>query len=630
MKKLFMAIMIPILVILGTPALIATLMYDGTGEEHMPTYLYTDEYDFENMMFTEINTAIEEVEDGTTENLELSIHSDMINRFIYEMILEENENYAPGDDCATDDECYMFSEPVQAEGYDLSFRVVGMWVSFYDGEAESDPGRFTFNIYLEVNLNDGATYKTVVELHFLFEDDADYYYLEFDKVQMGRLPVPKSFFVSIMDMIESQGNIDLDEQVGGLPLGSLDLNNLSYTIEKDEILAAMEEDANGEADSGAQMMQQLLSIVFDEELITFDLTDDEFVLTAGVSKFRSDDTDIPEYLYDMHDKTVEGTETVIGEYNPELFDPEAHIQTLFSEFIFNNALVGGGFEISEETFNKLIYAGAEGFVETRQTVDIEISDTETKTVEVGLQAMWFEFNDDGIFVKALFSIADIDSLLVLKASEESTSDEELVFEFYEINAGKDDGENSGDYLEITDMDAFQAVLSDFEIDFGHFDENGNLILSAEELTALMQDGSADDAVTVTAIDLVEEAIILTVTPNAQYQAALDAFQDAMETTLGDPNLLTDIGGVLDTTDGGAEQATYEAMQDIQDAINDPNQDVTGEQIEELFTNLEGLDEETQQEFLDTIVDSIDPSTVEGFEDVFGNFGQDEDTTTTEE
>lgn len=627
MKKLFMAIMIPILVILGTPALIATLMYDGTGEEHMPTYLYTDEYDFENMMFTEINTAIEEVEDGTTENLVLSIHSDMINRFIYEMVLEENENYAPGDNCVTDEECYIFAEPVQAEGYEFSFRVVGMWVSFYDGDTASDPGRFTYNIYLEVNLNDGATYKTVVELHFLFEDDADYYYLEFDKVQMGRLPVPKSFFITIMDMIESQGNIDLDEQVGGLPLGSLDLDNLSYTIEKDEILAKMEEDASGEADSGAQMMQQLLSIVFDEELVTFDLTDDEFVLTAGVSKFRSDDTDIPSYLYDMHDMTVVGTETVIGEYNPELFDPEAHIQTLFTEFIFNNALIGGGFEISEETFNKLIYAGAEGFTTTRQTVDIEVSETETKTVEVGLQAMWFEFNADGIFVKALFSIADIDSLLVLKASEESTTTDELVFEFYEINAGKDDGENPGDYLEITDMDAFQAVLSEFEIDFGRFDENGNLILSAAELTALMQDGSAPDAVSVTAIDLVEGAIILTVTPNEAYQSALTAFQDAMETTLGDPNLLTDIGGVLNTTDGGVEQATYEAMQDIQDAISDPNQEVTGEQIEELFTNLEGLDEATQQEFLDTIVDSIDPSTVSGFEDLFGNFGQDEATTT---
>lgn len=624
MKKLFLAITIPIFVILGTPALIATLMYDGTGEEHMPTYLYTDEYDFENMMFTEINNAIEEVEDGTTNNLVLSIHSDMINRYIYEMVLEQNEFYAPGDDCATDKECYIFAEPVQAEGYEFSFRVVGMWVSFYDGDTASDPGRFTFNIYLEVNLNDGATYKTVVELHFLFEDDADYYYLEFDKVQMGRLPVPKSFFVTIMDMIESQGNIDLDDQVGGLPLGTLDLDNLSYTIEKDDILAAMEEDASGEADSGAQMMQQLLSIVFDEELVTFELTDDEFVLTAAVSMFRTNDTDIPSYLYDMHDKTVVGTETVIGDYNPELFNAEAHIQTLFTEFIFNNALVGGGFEISEETFNKLIYSGAQGFTETRQTVDIEISETETKTVDVGLQAIWFEFNDDGIFVKALFSIADIDSLLVLKASETSTSDEELVFEFYEINAGKDEGEDPDtDYLTITDMDAFQAVLSDFEIDFGRFDENGNLILSAVELTALMQDGSAPDAVTVTAIDLVQGAIILTVTPNEQYQSALEAFQNAMEATLGDPNLLIDVGGVLDTTDGGLEQATYEALESIQAAISDPLQEVTGEQIEELFTNLEGLDEETQQSVLDTIVQTIDPSTVTGFEDVFGNFGQDE-------
>ena len=72
MKKLLMAILIPILVILGTPALVATLMYDGTGDEHMPTYLYTDEYDFEEMLFTELNNSIEDVETGVTEDLEFA------------------------------------------------------------------------------------------------------------------------------------------------------------------------------------------------------------------------------------------------------------------------------------------------------------------------------------------------------------------------------------------------------------------------------------------------------------------------------------------------------------------------------------------------------------------------------
>ena len=620
MKKLFMAILIPILVILGTPALVATLMYDGSGDEHMPVHLYTDEYDFQSMLFTELNNSIEDLENGTTEDLEFNLHADIINRMIYETIVEQNEFYAPGEDCSTDEECYVFAQPVEAEGYEFSFRVVGMWVSFYGGETASDLGRFTFNIFLEVDLNGGMQYKTVIEIHFLFEDDVDYYYLEFDKVQMGRLPVPKSFFSSVIGMVESQGGVDLEEQLAEMPIGSLDLDNLSYTIEKDDILSAMEEGEDGESNSGAMLMQQLLSIVFDNQLVNFDLEDDEFVLTAGVSKFRTDaGADVPDYLNDLHDP-------VTGEFDPLLFNAEEHIQTMFTEFLFNNALIGGGFEIDEETFNKLIYSGSEGFSDTRQTVEIEISDTETKNVEIGLQAIWFEFEEDGIYAKALFSIADIDSMLILRADETSTSDEELVFEFVEITAGRDEGENPGDFLEIEDMAAFQAVFAELgDVEFGTFNEDGDLIISAAQLSTLMQDGSAEGAVEVTAIDLVEGAIVLTVEPaDPAFQAALDAFQDAMETTLGNPQLLTDLGAVLDPSNTD-EAEVFDALTDLQNTLNDPLDEVSGEQIEELFNSLEDLDSETQQEVLETIIDLIDPSTIENFEDIYGSFGNDEPT-----
>jgi hypothetical protein len=622
MKKLFLAIFIPIAVILGTPALVATLMYDGTGDEHMPVHLYTDEYDFETMLFTELNNSIEEVETGVTNDLIFNLHSDMINRMIFESIRENNPDYAPGEGCVTDQECYIFANPVEAEGYNFDFRVVGMWVSFYDGETATDPGRFTFNIFLEVNLNDGLQYKTVIELHFLFEDDIDYYYLEFDKVQMGRLPVPKSFFTTVIGVIESQGGVDLEEQLSEMPLGDLDLNNLTYIIEKDDILASMTE-GEGAQESGAKLMQQLLSIVFEENLVNFELQDDEFVLSAGVSKFRSEDeTEIPAYLYDLHDQTVEGTETVIGEFNPELFQPDVYIQNLFTEFIFNNALLGGGFEIDEETFNKLVYANASGFSDTRQTVEIDTGDGTTKMVELGLKAIWFEFETDGIYAKALFSIADIDSLLVLRADETSSSTTELYFEFVTITAGQDSGEQDGDYLSIDDMAAFQAVFADLgDVEFGTFNEQGDLVISTTQLSALMQEGSAEGAVEVTAIDLADGAIVLTVEPaDDNFVAALNAFQDAMETVLGDNQLMTNLGGVLDVTDGGTEQAVYEAVQDIQDTLNDPLGEVTSEQIEDLFTNFDDLDTGTQQQFLDTIVDLIDPTTVGDFETIFGGFG----------
>ncbi len=623
MKKLFLAITIPVLVILGTPAFVATLMYDGTGDEHMPTYLYTDEYNAKEMLFQELNQSIENVEDGTISDWVFQLHSDIINRAIFEAILEENPDYAPGDGCQTDNECFIFSEPIPIEGYDLSVRVVGMWVSFYEGATSSDPGRFTFNIYLEVNLNEGTSYKTVVELHFLFDDNPDYYYLEFDKVQMGRLPVPKSFFTSVINMIEQQTGTSFESQIGELPIGELDLNNLSYTIYKDEILSAMVEDENGVVDPNALLAQELMAVVFDNRLVTMDVQDDQFVFTIGVSKFRSTDTtDIPSYLYDLHDKTIVDGEEVIGEYNSELFNPDDYLANLFAEFIFNNALIGGGFEISEETFNKLIYANMDGFTSTRDNVEIDLGDGTTKVVEVGLKAIWFEFEPDGIYAKALFRISGVDSLLVMRADQISSTTDELDFEFVSITAGYDQDEQSGDYLEIDNMDAFKAVFAEIgNVEFGTFDENGDLIISAAQLSALMQDGSAQGAVEVTGISLQEGALVLDVQPaDDTYQSVLNTFQDAVTDVLGDEQILTDLQAVIDPTDGGTEQAVYEAVESIQTAIADPNEDVSPEQIEELFINFEDLDSQTQVEFLNTIVDAIDPNILTDFENLFGDFG----------
>jgi len=625
MKKLFLAFFIPVAVILGTPALIATLMYDGTGDEHLPVQLYTDDAeDAKTMIYTELDTSIQAAEDGA-EDLVFNLHQDIINRAIYEMILDSNPNYAPGDDCTTPEECYIVAESTLVEGYEFSFRIVGMWVSFYDGATVTEPGRFVFNVYIEVNLNDGASYKTVIEAHFLFDDDADYYYLEFDKVQIGRLPLPKSFFTSVINIIQDQANINLEEQIGEIPIGVFDLDNLSYTIEKDEILTKMVETETGEPESGILLAQGLLSIVFENQLVQFDLQDDELVLTVGVSKIRTEtSTGIPSYLYSLHDQEVVGGEVVIGEFNPELFDAEGYLQDLFTQYIFNSALIGTdtGFKIKERTFNKLIYSGAEGFADSRQIVEIPIDETSTKNIELGLKAIWFEFEADHILAKALFQIADIESLIILRANEVSTTGDILQFEFVEITAGFDAGEDSIDYLEILDLAVFKQAFAQLgDVEFGEFNVDGDLIISAEQLSGLMQDGSEPGAVLVTGIAIEENAIVLTVeAADSGLQDTLVAFQGALSDVVADPDLLVDLGGVLDTTDGGTEQAVYESMVDLQEALTTGEGTVTPEQVEDLLTNFEDLDGTTQNDFLAAITDLIDPTVFTDFEDLFGALG----------
>lgn len=628
MKKLFLAILIPVLVILGTPALALSLMYDGSGDEHLPVHLYTDEYDAKEMIFAELDTSIEEVEAGTTTDLVYNLSQDIINRAIYEGIIDTNPDYAPGDDCVTDDQCYVFADSQNMEGYNFSYRLVGLWVSFYEGSSATEPGRFTFNLFLEIDLNEGMQYKTVVEVHFLFDDDPDYYYLEFDKIQVGNLPLPKSLFTSVIGIAENQADIDLEQEVvEQLPIGDFDMDTLSYTLAKDDILTKLAEETEGTTDAGMLLAQEVLSIIFDNQLVQFDLVDTELTLTAGVSQFRSTDvTEMPAYLYDLHDSELVDGEIVYGEYNPDLFNPEAYLQDVFTQYIFNSALLGGGFEIDEEIFNKLIYSAAEGFTDTRTVQEVPVSDTETKEIEFGLKAIWFEFEENDIYVNALFRIAGIDSLLVIRAEEVSETVAELRFEFTEITFGKDELENSGDYLDITNLDVFKQVFAELgDVEFGEFNADGDLVISAAGLSAMLQDGAAEGAVEVTEIALKLDALELTVKAgNETLQQTLEDFQTALNDVIANEDLLTDLaGGVLDTTDGGTEQAVYESVVDLQETLSDPEAEVDPAQVEELLENFEDLDPATQQDFLETIGDLIDPSLLGDFEGLFGEFADEE-------
>ncbi len=620
MRRLFMAIFIPILFILGTPALIATIMYDGSGNVHMPTYLYTEDADAEKMLYAELSASIADVEDNVTEDMVFELHQDIINTAIFELFSGEdmNPDYMPTDDCELDSCNYVFSEVLPVEGFDLGLRVVGAWVDFEDD-------KFIANLFLEVSLDDGFTYKTIIQVHFIFKDLPDKYELEFDKIQIGNLPIPKSLITSILGTIDDQiDEIDLEEQTSEVPLGDFDIDNLSYTLLKDDILAELSDSQEGEEDTGAALAQEVLSIVFDNELVNFAFEPENFVLTAGVSKFRSNETDIPSYLYDLHYKEmVEGVE-VIGEFDPLSFDPESYLADKFTEYVFNNALVGGGFSISERTFNKLIYYSADGFSETRTTYEYINEDDEMEVIDIGLKAIWFELAPEEIYVFALFRIGGIDSVLSIKAVEVSTSVTELVFEFTEITFGKDSGEVDGDYLSIVDLEVFEQLFLDLgDVEFGEFTEEADgsvtLTISTAGLSALMQDGSQEGAVNVTGISLMQDAIILDVEPaDAELAAALEDFTEELNNVLEDPELLTGLEDALDIDTPGPEQDVYNDVVELQDILtdDDPNTNVDAEQVTEMFENFEEMDSEAQQAFLDAFEDLIDESIYEQFENLY--------------
>lgn len=624
MRRLFLAILIPVVAIVGTPAIFAAIMYDNAGANEMPTYLYVEDADAEAMIYEELSASLADVENEATDDLVFNLHQDVINTAIFQYIRSEdiNPDYMPTDTC-TEDACrYIFSSSQDVEGFNVDLRVVGAWVSFEEGQ-------FITNVYLEIQLNGGFTYKTNFQTYFNITDLPDKYIIEFDKIKLGKMPIPKSLISKITSTIESQiEGVDLEEGTSDLPIGTFDTETISYTVLKDEIVSQFEAAEGSESESQDLLIKEILSIVFENQLLNFSFEDDEFVLTAAVSKFRSDEgTQMPAYLNDLHFQEVIGGETVIGAFDPDSFDPETYLTNKFSEYVFNYALVdvdGDGepdpFRISEQSFNKLIYDTAEGFSDTRMVQELPDGNGGTEEIEIGVQAIWFDLEPTEIYVNALFSIGEIQSMLRIKAEEISTSDQELVFEFTEITFGKDEGESDGDYLDILDLEAFKQVFAEFgDVEFGAFNDEGNLVITADRLSALMQEGTQEGVVTVTSISLALDGILLNVEPtNPELTQALQDFSEELEEVFTTPELLTDLETVLDSTTPGPGQDVYNGVVAVQDLLNDgdPTTNPTAEELTEIFENFELLDATTQQEFLETFEDAIDPAILAQFEDLF--------------
>jgi hypothetical protein len=630
MKKLFMAVLIPVLFVLGTPALLATIMYDGSGDTALPIELYTEDADAKQMVMEELTASLDDVSNEVEDDFIFNLHEDIINVAIFEAIREENPNYMPTDDCATPEACYVAYEQIPVEDFNIMLRVVGAWVDFEDD-------MFSLNTFLEVELEDGFTYKTVISVDFKFLDTTEYYLLEFEQINVGNLPIPSGMIASVLSAIENNvDDVDLQATLDEMEYGEADLDEFSFKLYKDEIVDMIgneeQTDENGEPveeDSGQKMMKQVLSEIFEQSLVVFEFTGDELVASARLSMFKSEDiTDIPEYLYDLH--STDPVTGEVGPYDPNALDSETYLKDLFTEYVFNYALVGGGFEINEETFNKLIYSSQNGFEDMMQVEELELADETTRTLEYGLKGLWFEMDPSGIQAKALIQLDSISSVLTLKATkvEEASSDTELVFEFTEITFGEDADEAITDYVSISDLEVFKEMLADLgDVEFGEFDEFGTLTISAERLSALMQDGSEEGTVNVTGISLVQDAIVIDIEPaDAELAAALEDFGNAVESVVANPQLLTDLENVLDTTTEGPEQEVYNAVTDLQETLLN-NETPDSEQVEELFDNFSEMDEESQEAFLstfETIISEDDPDLFAEFEALFGEVTQDQE------
>ncbi len=595
-------------IIVGIPAIVVGLMYDGSSVDAMPVHLYSEDANATDLMYEELHQRLDEIEDDLDANLTYEITQDMVNIAIFNMIRGDDESaginpsYLPSDTCVEASCKYVMEEVVRAGGTDVHMRILGVWVEF-----EED--MLTMNAALEAQYGDGMTFKSTIKVALELEDDAEngQYRLELDRLRIGNLPLPKGLFGRLAGLF---GDIENTVEET-LPFGDFNARELRYTVDKDSLIDYIQ--STEEGDGMVRLASEVLGIVFEEGLLNFKLDEAVFRFTFRMAVLRNDsDTDIPAYLHDMRNA---------DEIDETVFDYEQHLQTRFEQFVFNMALTNQTyFTITERTFNKILYYEMDGFEATQTTFEYEDGDGNPREILVGLEALWFEFRvDEDVYIniKGLFNIGGVKSMLVIRADNiDDTQPGMYILEFTEVTMGREPGK---EYLDIDRLEAFKAAMRDIgDFEFGYVNEDGNLVIDTNGLTDLLDDGTVQGTITVNDVEIVHQGIRVHVAATDQtLQDALDAFSNAINDAFTDEQLLTNLSGVLDTEDGGAEQATYEAVQDIQAKL-DNDEDITEEDVEALFENFDELSKESQDAFMDVFEGLVDESVLDDFKENFQN------------
>lgn len=597
-KKLFFLIFILILIIILSPFALLAAMYQGNTEELLPLETYVEGSTIGTTIAPEIETALEGL-NSEAGDLVYRLRDDTLNQLIFSAITEEgglNPNYNPSGDCE-DESCeFIFVETIEiSESITISLRLKGIWIEF-------NKNQLVFNMNGEVQYNDGFTYKSKVSLNFDIEDREDAYYFAFNKVSIGRLSLGSRFLGRILDAVQ-QITDETTLEVETLPLGEIDLETFSITIPKADIVKNLREDT--EMENGA-LVAELLSIIFDNNLLSFAFEENEFIFTLKSSLFLND----PETA-----RMPSNIQAIYASDDP--FNLEEYLITRLEEFALSQALMNDGiFRINENIFNTLIASNID-LESFNFSQSYENPDGTTQTISGGIRGIWVDIESESISLYILGELETAKSLIRLELVKvESSEPFTLVYEVGEFSMGKDPLETTSEYLSITEFDIFiEAIKDNLQNDFLSINASNQFVVGGPSLESMLNDLLLESGISLSDINVVNNAIALTLELDEDLQAIFDNVSNAINDVLKDGSTITKIEEALASSDSIEAQEVIEAFTSIQNKLEN-QEPITEDDVTILINEFTDLSPTEQQDVLNAIQDSIDPETLAEFEALF--------------
>lgn len=585
-KGLFKLLFALFILVILSPFVILGLMYQGNADADIPTDDYTQDVTIENVLATDLEAALQGLE-TPNEDIVLSINDETMNAMIYAFLTSENgpnPEYNPGEDCA-DDACVLFSETfditADATG---TLRVTGFWVELLDNQLQ-------IHMNANVQYNDGFTYATSVQLDFNIEDRTDEYYLSFDRVSLGRLPLTQSLFTRVLGWVENATGESV-ENADALPVGTLDLETLSVTIPKAEIIQSIEEDPDQE---NGPLLAELLRIVFANELLTFKVLDGQLDVTLQSSLLFNDE---PLEL----DLALEAVFE-----NPEAFDPAASLTGLLESFILTTALSGEGTLVVDELlFNQVIAqstAQVEGLSFTQTFAGIE---GDVSEVSVELESLFMDLTETGMILTLTLNINGAFSQVRLNL-DLSPSDDPLVllYDVSRLSVGEDGNEAESEYLILENLaPILEALSANLSASAVSINDEQQIQLDGRILQAILEESMAGGGIDLSAIDTQEDAVLLALTFDGIINDTITAYGDALKDLLENDLTLSAIESVMNTFPSEEVDTLLESMNTLSDEIAaGPPSSETVDTFVDSYESLSSLEKTTLMESFETIIGS---------------------------
>lgn len=595
-KKLFLLIFSLIVLVILSPVILLGLMYQGDLESVLPTSAYEAGLTPAQTLSADIDATLDQLS-APDEDIQFTLSETTLNSLIFASLTQAeglNPTYAPATDCATDACQYLITEEITT---DIFARLKGIWV-------ELDDDQVTIFVGASVEWQERFTYGTILSLTFDVTDEVDKYQLRIDQIRLGRLPITSRFLGRILTWIENATGEPVLEVENSVPVGTLDLENFSYTILKSEIVTLVK---NNEELENAALAAQLLDIVFEKEIITFKIEENAFNFNFRSTLFLSDeDTTLPPSVASLYESSTP-------------LELESYLQERFEEFILTQALLGEtSFRLNERVFNTIIASGLNGEQGLPNfSYEYQDKDGNSQVIEMKVEGVWVHLSTDTFKIQALFNLASKPSLMEFVLSAVPSNDPfEIVYEIETLSIGKSLSNPNKEDVTIDDFSALIPFLKSFiENEFIQFNDRDQLVIGGASLETYINTFLQGSGIQLSGIRVQDKAMVLDLQLDPALQAIFDNYANAINEVLTNEDFTNALNSALDPANNEDAQEVIDQLNNLTDKLNN-DEPITEDDVSSFIAAFDELSSDDQAAFFTTIQGFVDPRLIEEFENSF--------------